>query len=140
MCDGTKDNNGKFERDPAKEKELRREARRQRAIERLGIRNPSCIYCGENDPLVLERHHLAGKDYGTGTVVVCRNHHRKLSDRQKDYPEKITEIPDALEAIAHFLLGLADLFEFLIEKLREFAGQLIERADPNRDNIEPVQP
>jgi hypothetical protein len=63
-----------------------------------------------------------------------------LSDRQKDYPEKITEIPDALEAIAHFLLGLADLFEFLIEKLREFAGQLIERADPNRDNIEPVQP
>jgi hypothetical protein len=134
------DDKNKFERDPTNETELRREARRQRAIERLGTKNPACIYCGENDSLVLERHHLAGRDYDEGTVIVCRNHHRKLSDRQKDHPDKIAETPDALEVIAHFLLGLADLFEFLIGKLREFASQLIERADPNRDNVEPAQP
>lgn len=39
-----------FGRDPAKEVELRREARRQRAIERLGIKNPACVICGEADP------------------------------------------------------------------------------------------
>ena len=73
------------------------------------------------------------------TVIVCRNHHRKLSDLQKDHPEKIADPPDPLEIIAHFLLGLADLSEFLVDKFRGFAHQLIESADPNRDNVEPVR-
>lgn len=133
------DNKNKFERDFAKQQELRREARRQRAIERLGIKNPVCLFCPENDPVVLERHHLAGQAYDQSTVVVCRNHHRKLSDLQKDHPEKIADPPDPLEIIAHFLLGLADLFEFLVEIFRRFAHQLIESADPNRGNVEPVR-
>lgn len=116
---------------------LRRETRLQRAYERLGRRNPSCIFCGEDDPRVLEKHHIAGRAYEEHTVIVCRNHHRKLSDLQKDHPEKIADPPDALEIIAHFLLGLADLFEFLVQKFREFAAQLLERADPNRNNVEP---
>src|SRR5579872_5605646 len=138
MSGNRRDVNEKFKRDRAKEMKLRCEARRQRAIERLGTKNPKCLYCPESDPIVLERHHLAGRDYDEATVIVCRNCHRKLSDRQKDHPEKIADPPDALEVIAHFLLGLANLFEFLIEKFREFAAQLLDRADPNRDNLEPV--
>lgn len=129
----------KSSRKPAKEAELNRDARRQRALERLGVPNPRCIHCGEDDPLVLERHHLPGQTFGDDTVIVCRNHHRKLSDAQKDHPGKIQDPPDKLEAIAHFLLGLVDLFELLIQKLREFAQYLIECADPNRDNLEPEQ-
>ena len=41
-------------RDRAKEIELRRAARRQRAIERLGTNNPKCVRCGKSDSLVLE--------------------------------------------------------------------------------------
>ena len=41
-------------RDRAKEIELRRAARRQRAIERLGTNNPKCVRCGEFDSRVLE--------------------------------------------------------------------------------------
>ncbi len=126
-------------RDRAKEAELRRAARRERAFERLGTRNPRCIYCDVTDPLLLERHHVAGREHGNDTVIVCRNHHRQLSDLQKEHPEKIGDPSDTLESIAHFLLGLADLFEFLIDKFREFAGQLLDRADPNRDNLEPGQ-
>lgn len=133
------DNRKKFTRDPERESEIDRGLRRQRAIERLGVKNPRCIYCDEDDPLVLERHHLAGQAYGEETIIVCRNHHRKLSDTQKDHPAKIQEPPDRLEAIAHFLLGLADLFELLIRKLREFARDLVDRADPNRENLEPEQ-
>lgn len=128
----------RFTRDSEKDSELNRNIRRQRAFERLGVTNPRCIYCGEDDPLVLERHHLAGQTYGEDTVIVCRNCHRKLSDSQKEHPDKIQDPPDKLEAIAHFLMGLADLFELLIRKLREFARDLINRADPNRDNLEPV--
>jgi len=135
MSDDRDNDEFEFKRDPNKETELRRETRRQRAIERLGLKNPRCIYCGESDPIVLEKHHPAGHAYDNSTVIVCRNHHRKLSDRQKDHPNKIQDPPDKLETIAHFLLGLADLFEFLIEKIRQFARDLIERADPNRDNV-----
>ena len=91
----------------------------------LGPKIRSAYFAAENDPLVLELHHLEGQAFGKyRLVIVCRNCHRKLSDLQKDHPEKIADPPDALETIAHFLLGLADLFEFLIGKLREFAAEL----------------
>jgi hypothetical protein len=128
-----------FKRESAEETELRRETRKQRAIERLGSNSPACVICGENDPLVLERHHVAGRAYDESAVIVCRNHHRILSDHQKDHPDKITEIPDYLETRAHLLFGLADFFELLVKIFRSFAAQLIELADPNRDNLEPPQ-
>ena len=137
MVERSNQNQNEFKRSSDMEREQRRERRRQSALERLGVKNPACIYCGETDPLILERHHIAGRAYDRSTVVLCRNHHRKLSDQQKDQPPKITEIPDGVESIAHFLEGLADLFELLVGKLREFAKLLFERADPNRDNDEP---
>ena len=121
------DGNG---RDDDKEREIRRDARRRRALERLGTENPKCVFCPETDPLALELHHLEGQAFGNTMVIVCRNCHRKLSDRQKDHPEIIADPPDALESIAHFLLGLADLFELLVKKLREFARSAFEQGRP----------
>jgi hypothetical protein len=123
-----------------KTRQLRRERRRQNVLERLGSNHPVCTICGESDPRTLELHHIAGRDYDKSTVPVCRNCHRKLSDLQKDHPDKITPVPDTLEVIAHFLEGLADFFELLVVKLREFARHLIERCDVNALNVEPSQP
>jgi hypothetical protein len=131
------DDKRNFARDRDKDAEIRREARRRRALERLGSDNPKCVICPENDPLALELHHLEAQEFGNSLVIVCRNCHRKLSDRQKDHPNKIGDPPNDLEGIAHFLLGLADLSEFLIKKLREFAAQLIKLSDPNGNNLEP---
>jgi hypothetical protein len=114
--------------------EIRRERRFQGAHERLQARNPKCAFCTENNPLVLEKHHVAGKDYHEGTVIVCRNHHRLLSDLQKDHPQKIYEQPGDLEQIAHYLAGLADFFELLVRTLREFVKTLSEKADDNSEN------
>lgn len=106
--------------------EVWQERRRQNALERLGTNNPRCIFCGENDWRALERHHIAGRAYDDFTCIHCRNCHRKQSDRQKDHPQP-TDAPTSLpEAVGRFLLGLADFFEFLIEKLREFGNALIE--------------
>ena len=129
-----------FESNPDKEAELQRERRRQRAIERLGNDNPACAACGENDPLTLELHHVAGRAFDAATVILCRNCHRKLSDAQKDHPNRISEPPDPLESVGHFLHGLAEMFELIVQKLREFAAQLIERADENGANVEPPAP
>lgn len=105
--------------------ELARERRRQSALERLGTNNPCCIFCGEDDWRTLEKHHIAGKAYDDFTCIHCRNCHRKQSDRQKDHPEQTGAPVGMSEALGHFLLGLADFFELLIEKLREFGEALI---------------
>ena len=57
-------------RDRAKEIELRRAARRQRAIERLGTNNPKCVRCGESDSLVLELQGGDGAGLGTAGRLV----------------------------------------------------------------------
>ncbi len=108
---------------------LNKEKRRQKALERLETSDPGCVHCGESDYRCLEAHHIAGRTYDEQTVVMCRNCHRKLSDSQKDHPPPPEgEEPPLLECIAHFLLGLADLFEMLMQKLREFGKVLIEGA------------
>lgn len=135
-----KKSKSKFERNSEKALELNRERRKQSAYERLGTTQPACVFCGEKDPHVLEKHHFAGRAYDDATVHVCRNHHRKLSNLQKDYPDQITEIPDALEIIAHVLLNLADFFQLLIEKFREFAEELLARANANTLNVEGAEP
>ena len=104
--------------------ELNRERREQRALERLGSNNPRCIFCPCDDPLALELHHVAGQAFGGDTVIVCRNCHRRLSDYQKDHSLWQGNPASELEPIRLFLLGLADFFEMLVKRLREFAVKL----------------
>jgi hypothetical protein len=56
------------------------------------------------------------------------NCHRKQSDAQKDHPAQVNNPPSPLERIGHMLLGLADLFAALIEKMREYGHYLIDTA------------
>ena len=107
------------------EAEKRYETRRRKAFDRLGTDHPICAFCGETDWRCMELHHLEGEQFGKTLIVVCRNCHRKLSDMQKDHSPKFGESPSTLERIAHALEGLADLFIFLAQKLREFASQLL---------------
>jgi hypothetical protein len=105
------------------------EARLRKTLERLGGDNPKCAHCGESDPRALERHHVAGRQYGKATIQECRNCHAKLSDAQKDHPARIDDKPPTtFERIGHHLLGLADLLELAVAKLREIGQSLIRYA------------
>lgn len=108
--------------------ENEKERRKQKALERLSTNNPHCVLCGETDWSCLELHHIAGKAFDRSLSIVCRNCHRKLSNMQKDHPQAANTPPDPFECIGHFLLGLADLFELLVGKLREFGQFLISKA------------
>jgi hypothetical protein len=114
--------------------ELNRERRRQRALERLGTNNPRCPFCGFNNPLALELHHIAGEAFDETEVPVCRNCHRTLSVWQKDHPACIGDPPNDLERVGHALLGLADMFELLVNWLREHARNLFAAATQTSDN------
>ncbi len=113
----------------ADKRRIAREARQQKALERLGTTDPRCVECGVTDWRCLERHHIAGRAYGEETVILCRNCHRKQSDSQKDHAPRVSEDePPLLERIGHWLLGLADFFEELVKRMREYGRALIEAA------------
>lgn len=105
--------------------DLKAEKRKQARLQRLGTNNPRCVVCGEDDHRCHERHHIAGARYDDETAIVCRNCHRKLSDPQYDHPTPSCTTPPLEEIVAHFLLGLADLFELLVQKFRQFAKSLL---------------
>lgn len=110
------------------EEERCKEARARKAAEKLGSATARCVVCGETDSRCLEQHHIAGQKFGTETVPVCRNCHRKLSDDQRDYPAPVGGEPSLLERIGQFLLNLADLLQLAVVKLKEFGLALIEKA------------
>src|SRR4051812_36997252 len=58
------------------DEELAREARKQRALERLRTNDPRCGMCGMNEPHCIEAHHPADYDRDDATVLLCRNCHR----------------------------------------------------------------
>lgn len=107
------------------------ETRLRKAYERLGTDTPKCVFCEVADPFILELHHVSGRKFGNDLVIVCLNHHGRLSSAQKDHPSKLDGACDPLEAMGHFLLGLAELLVLAVEKLKEFGQALIERAQSN---------
>lgn len=102
------------------------ERRKQRALHRLGTDDPHCMTCGEADWRCLELHHLAGRAYDEGTVILCRNCHRKLSDPSENGGAPAH--PPLLERIGHFLLGLAAVFLMLATKCKTSGNELLEAA------------
>lgn len=108
-------------------------ARARKARERLGIEDPVCAVCGEDRPVLLERHHVAGRKNDSATVILCKNHHALITDAQKDLPPPTGDKPICLERIGQMLLGLAELFKILIEKLSEFGHYLIDLARSQAD-------
>jgi hypothetical protein len=95
------------------DEDYKRECRRQTRLERLGSNNPTCLFCPENAPCCLELHHLSGITFGDERVVVCRNCHRKLSEKQKEHPPALTTDPNTLERLGRLLLGIGDALELL---------------------------
>src|SRR5437868_3572563 len=108
------------------DREYQRERLRQARLERLGSNDPRCLFCDEADPACLELHHVSGKAFGDDCIVVCRNCHRKLSDKQREHPPTISKNPNTLECLGWLLLGVADSLELL--KVPEQLVQLIRNG------------
>ena len=102
--------------------------RKQRALQRLGTRNPRCVVCGEEDWIVLELHHVAGRKFSDEMVILCANCHRKASDLQKDHPPINDNPPNPAECRGRLLLGLADLNTLLSECLSREGRSSIEEG------------
>ena len=111
----------------------------------------ACPFCGEQDPgclvevdkSILEEHHIAGvANLPDATVWLCLNHHRRLHAGYLDGGVDLTHPAQrfVLEVIAVVLLAsavvfqmLADTYEWLAHKLREFIDSLDEQCPAWRD-------
>lgn len=95
-----------------------REARARKAVERIGDPNAKCLICGEPSAQCLEQHHPAGRKFHDETFPLCRNHHSKVSDLQKDHPQCQCDEPNVFEVWGRFCLGLGDILIVVVEENR----------------------
>ncbi len=133
--------------------ELKREARKEEAYERLGTRHPRCEHCGEADPAALhgvhpdvtcyecsarqagrspsERHHPAGRRNNQATVPIPGNDHRVLSDAQRGWPERTLRNPDGspLLAAAAAIRGWLDVLWLIVQRTVGHVPALLELLD-----------
>ena len=104
------------------------ERRKQSRLEKLETDNPICGICGNKDWRMIEQHHPAQQMRDDMVVLVCANHHRIVTDDQKDHPPLDPAADPLLDKIGHFLLGLANMLKLIVEKLYEYGHALIKRA------------
>jgi hypothetical protein len=109
-------------RDPAAEPETRERFRR------AGFPDPRCVACGEDKIRRLELDHIAGRDHDDACSPLCKNCHMERSFMQNLEPEGGEDPQNVFEVIGRWLLGIAEWFELLVEKLYLFAEFLIGLA------------
>lgn len=114
------------------------ERRKQSGLHKLGTNAPRCT-CGETDWRVFELHHIAGKKHDALEILACANCHRRLSDEQRDHPKTSSDADVFLARVGNFLLGLAGLFELILEHLREFGEALIQLANEQLSSKDTVK-
>ncbi|MBI4177124.1 MAG: hypothetical protein HY516_02050 [Candidatus Aenigmarchaeota archaeon] len=55
----------------------------------------ACFICRENDPRVLQKHHVFGRNNSKVTVCLCQNCHKIVTDNQNKLPLKIRKKSNA---------------------------------------------
>lgn len=108
------------------EYEIQKETERVKEAQRLHGYDQTCVICGEPNQRCLELHHLPERGYGDDLVPVCRNCHRKLTDKSNNKP--VPPDPSRMERIAHWLLALALFLLELARKAFEYGTTLLEAA------------
>jgi hypothetical protein len=115
------------------ESRLQTEARTMRRFRALGD-NPSCALCGESNPEALtsikrslfENHHVGGDANDPDlTVVLCLNHHRIATERQRQCGVDLCHRQkDTLERLINILKGLASFLLLAGEVLLAWVERL----------------
>ena len=86
-----------------------------------------CCICGCNDnPLILEEHHISGKSNSNLTITVCPNCHKKLTIKQKSWDKdwkKNNNSPK--QKLAFILRGKSDILRIMSEQCKELSDKIL---------------
>jgi hypothetical protein len=106
-------------------------AREPAMVERFltaGFPDPGCVVCGEKRIWRLELDHIAGQKHDDACSPLCGNCHADRTFLQSLEPPGGDNPQNVLERIGRWLLGIAEWFELIIEKLYYFGEYLIGLA------------
>lgn len=100
----------------------------KRAMEEIIQSGGCCLLCGYNeDPRILEEHHIAGRKNSDITITVCPNCHRKLSRKQytwdKDWKKEGNSL---LKKIAFLLLGFSAVLMLIAYEIGNVVNKLLK--------------
>ena len=93
-----------------------------------GFSDPRCVVCGEGRIWRLELDHIAGQKHDTTCSPLCANCHADRTFLQSLEPPGGENPANVFEMIGRWLLGIAEWFELIVEKLYYFAEYLIGLA------------
>ncbi len=95
----------------------------QRFLEKFLSGSSCCVICFDCNPLVLEEHHVAGKNNSDLTITVCANHHAILSRMQRSWDERWLHRSNSQNVKETFLLrGLSDVLRLKSDYVLEPDG------------------
>lgn len=103
---------------------VRKLVRAARHLRRLGGGKPRCALCPETDPRALEVHHVHGRNHGEITVILCKNHHAKVSDLQQVFGADLRAAPSIRERLPQMLRSQAALLGELLNAHLDWADEL----------------
>jgi hypothetical protein len=90
--------------------------------------DPGCVVCGEQRIWRLELDHVAGQNHDPTCSPLCGNCHADRTFLQGLEPPGGDNPKNVFEVIGRWLLGLAQYFELIVDKLWQFGEFLIELA------------
>jgi len=109
--------------------ELQEQIKEQHWIETIIGRGGCCLICGYNDdPLIIEEHHFAGKHNSNITIPVCPNCHRVLSNKQKGWDKEWTLPNNPPEKRLEFIrIGIAEILFLFVRSFKEASDSMVKR-------------
>lgn len=93
---------------------------------RNGISVSRCVICGEDDPFVLEKHHIFTRDASEEVTLLCKNCHAKITNEQnKVSPKSRSKDASYLEKLAYQLVTIGAMLRDTGKQLIKIGHELI---------------
>ncbi len=106
--------------------------------------NAACIGCGEKFPNALDLHHVMGRAHKRDlTGILCKNCHLKVTEGQLREGATLQPVSGFLELIlaqfenlAAFFRSLAEAFDWLVQRLKDFILSLDAQLPNWRESLD----
>ena len=107
------------------ERDTARDAARERQTRRTLGPDAACVVCGEDDPSLLESHHVAGwRNDGGLEGPLCFNDHRRVTEMLRAGGVSMAHPKSPLDRLAALLGGLAELLLLVAGRLKGWSEWL----------------
>jgi len=101
--------------------------RDQRWLDDIFSKGCYCHICGYVHPLIIQKHHFAGKNNSEVEILVCPNCHTILTMKQKSWDHRwTTKEKSKWITLALILRGISDILSMCARELKKQSDWILE--------------